>query len=227
MRKGSTLCKTLNFANFQATTTPARTTRALSFILCSWSHHAFYSSYHNMCRNDARLPDSNDGITMGAIKCKPTTPMPQVGMALNTKWVYIAGLWKKLEMMKVLRPTMSLGKETLSCQQFCSMLWSSRTMRRTRASSRNIDKICFLPSEVVKKENLSSFLVHRSNWEISTLIDKIKFLTEWSCREDQLLCVYTNYSCCSFLIKFWKLHDVPLFTNLVTWYVYKLYMHVE
>ena len=39
-------------------------------------------------------------------------------------------------------------------------LGSGNTVRRTRASSRNVDK---LPSEVVKKENLSSFPVHRSN----------------------------------------------------------------
>ena len=40
---------------------------------------------------------------------------------------------------------------------------ASLILRWTKVSSWNIGKISFLPSEVVAEENLSSFLVHRSN----------------------------------------------------------------
>ena len=48
-------------------------------------------------------------------------------------------------------------------------LGKNLALRRTRVSGWNVDKTSFLLSEVVKKENLSSFHVHRSNWEISTI----------------------------------------------------------
>ena len=44
------------------------------------------------------------------------------------------------------------------------LLWA----KGTRASSQYIGKISFLSNEVVKEENLSSFHVYRSNWEMST-----------------------------------------------------------
>ena len=42
-------------------------------------------------------------------------------------------------------------------------------MYNVHVSTRNVYMISFLPSEVVKKEKLSSFHVHRSNWVISII----------------------------------------------------------
>ena len=53
--------------------------------------------------------------------------------------------------MKVLYLTTSLGKETILPKILLDTLVLPRATRRTRASGRNIEKISFLPSEVVGK----------------------------------------------------------------------------
>ena len=93
-----------------------------------------------------------------AICIRRKRPFPdRIGVRLCIKWWKVLSLpWQLHLVEKLILPTFRLDALVLLI-----------TLGRTRASSRNVGKISFLTKWSCLEENLSSFHVYWSNWEIA------------------------------------------------------------